>query len=1476
VSLTAGSRLGAYEVLGLIGAGGMGEVYRARDTRLGRDVAIKVLPDQVASNCVRLARFEREARAVATLNHPNILTVFDVGTHGNTHYFVAELLQGETLREMSRRRAPTQRQVLSFAVQVAQGLDAAHAKGIVHRDIKPENVFVTTDGRVKVLDFGLAKLADRVTAASDEATDSSPTGAGQLVGTLSFMSPEQVRGLPIDHRTDIFSFGVLLYELLSGRHPFRRETTVATLTAILDAEPAELASLNCGVPPALSGIVRTCLEKSREDRFHSAHDLARALEGVLGAPAGSVRLQEVEEKSPYPGLLSFTEKDAASFFGREAEVKALWQRLQCRRLLAVIGPSGTGKTSFVRAGVIPAAPEGWRCLWVTPGDRPFAALVRALVPELSNDPETLQRLVGAETADELLVALGAWRRRHGEVLLVVDQFEELFTLNPGEVQERFAALLGRLASEADVHMLFSLRDDFLMRSQEQSPLHPILADLTALLPLSAEALHSALVEPAKRCGYRFEDEALVAEMIESVEGARGALPLLAFAVSRLWERRDRESRRLTRAAYEEIGGVAGALARHAEATMDRIGTEQQTVREIFRNLVTSHGTRAVVDREELLSAFPERKDAESVLRGLIDARLVTSYDVAGAEGEPSQHRVEVVHESLLSAWPRLVRWQAQDEEGSLLRDQLKQAAHLWQEKGRASDLLWSGTSFREFELWRERYQGQLTALEEQFAKSMTDRRRRMRRLRRAAVASLVVALGTVAIVLSVLRQEAVRQARRAEAGKLVALGRTQIDTYPTAALAYARKSLEVADTGEARRLALEALWRSPTARILPIEHNGSWSAAFSPDGHRLAAYTFSEFVLLFSEDGSPARELGGFKPPTSPTAVSFTSDGSALVTWTPWETAFRMVSVANGREIRRFRLELPDGRPGKLRDFDFLDEGLLFLVAGSEAHDPRAHLGLWPYDGRPPTFVGPRGEGALGWQLVDKQGLRLVRRRSRRVFLHDVAGGLSSWPAPAQGASGLVSSDGRRLALEEGSGRLRVVSSGSPAETPRELRFANADVQSPPAFDSSGSLLAWGSSADKQVALWDVSAPLDTAPRLLRRPDAPATKATLFHPRGDWLAVLNYETATFWAIHQPWPRVLRGPTGNVFQIAFTPDSRGLLSCAYDGVHVWPLDPGSGSGHRRISEEKLCYTMAPSPDKRELLWGAIGVRRSTIADRQERSVLAPLSGEGEVNETTKGVAIDRSGQKAATATGYSRPPTHKYLRIWDWPSGRLLKEFPLTPPEEAEDLWAWSANALAFDARGRVLVAGAGGIRRFDAETGASEWIRRLPRDSGATMAATADAGLLFVREGSSRLCRGLLVNPASGEARSIASHGAALTAVAIDPAGRVLVSGDNEGAVRVGRADGSEPHLLLGHGGSVEAVALSPDGQWVASASGGEIRLWPMPDLSKAPLHTLPHDVLMARLNALTNLRVVEDASAATGYKLGVGPFPGWKDPPTW
>ena len=279
--------MGPYEILAPLGAGGMGEVYRARDERLGREVAVKVLPADSSSDPDRLRRFEQEAKAAGALNHPNLLAVFDTGQHDGNPYVVFELLEGTTLRQVVGHAALPPRKAVEYAVQIAQGLAAAHEKGIVHRDIKPENLFVTKDGRVKILDFGLAKL--RPTLAPDAPRSeggsvSTATGAGVALGTVGYMSPEQVKGDPADHRADIFSFGAVLYEMLSGTRPFQGETTAEVMTAILREDPPELGKPD--ISPGLEGVARRCLEKRPEERFQSARDVGFALEAVSGARAG--------------------------------------------------------------------------------------------------------------------------------------------------------------------------------------------------------------------------------------------------------------------------------------------------------------------------------------------------------------------------------------------------------------------------------------------------------------------------------------------------------------------------------------------------------------------------------------------------------------------------------------------------------------------------------------------------------------------------------------------------------------------------------------------------------------------------------------------------------------------------------------------------------------------------------------------------------------------------------------------------------------------------------------------------------------------------------------------------------------------------------------------------------------------------------------------------------------------------------------
>jgi Tol biopolymer transport system component len=304
MALSPGTKLEPYEIVSPLGAGGMGEVYRARDARLGRDVALKILPESFAQDTDRLRRFEQEARAVAALNHPNILAVFDIGQYGGSPFLVSELLEGESLRTALDRGALPQRKTIEYGVQIAHGLAAAHEKGIVHRDLKPENIFITRDGRIKILDFGLAKLAQPAGADPDEVTlTSSHTAAGMVMGTASYMAPEQVRAEATDPRTDIFAFGAVLYEMLSGVRAFRRDTTAETMTAVLKDDPPELSNPGRLVSPTLERIVRRCLEKNPEQRFQSARDLSFALSALSGSESSTTARAAVAAPRRIPVLL---------------------------------------------------------------------------------------------------------------------------------------------------------------------------------------------------------------------------------------------------------------------------------------------------------------------------------------------------------------------------------------------------------------------------------------------------------------------------------------------------------------------------------------------------------------------------------------------------------------------------------------------------------------------------------------------------------------------------------------------------------------------------------------------------------------------------------------------------------------------------------------------------------------------------------------------------------------------------------------------------------------------------------------------------------------------------------------------------------------------------------------------------------------------------------------------------------------------
>jgi WD40 repeat protein/predicted Ser/Thr protein kinase len=1422
-----------YQIREVLGRGGMGEVYRAFDLKLRVDVALKAVRPELSASEKARELLRQEVRSAREVVSPNVCRIFDLVVEEGRELVSMEYIDGTTLAETLRERGPLELQeAREIAAQFLSGLEAIHEAGLVHRDFKPENVMLTRAGRVVVMDFGLAKALSEAKSRS-------------VAGTPAYMSPEQSRGEGVDARSDVFSAGVVLSEMLWGGA--RQEVWEAARES----------------PPRVpegpwARVLRQALSSDRESRYPTARALARALDEETH------RLPGFEAKHPYPGLASFTQEDAEYFFGREVEVEAVWKKLKRPRLLALIGPSGAGKSSFLSAGILPTVPPGWRVALSTPGHHPLQGLAEALLPAFAGDMESIQSFLRFHEPETALALFSAWRQKSEHALVIVDQFEELFTLNPPEVREAFANLLGRLVLEADVHVLLSLRDDFLFHCQKHDALSPVFSELTPLGTLSPSALRRALVQPALACGYRFEDDALVEEMVSEVSRERGVLPLLAFAASRLWEKRDREQGLLTREAYREIGGVEGALAQHAEETLERIRPERTPlVRELFRNLVTAQGTRASREVEELLSIFSndeERRAAEEVLRELVAARLLTAYETS----------VEIIHESLLSAWPRLVQWRNQDEGGALLRDQLRQAAQAWRERGRRDDLLWTGSSYRELALWRERYTGGLSSTEEAFAQAAAKLAGRRRRRRRIAVASAFAALLVIMAVVLASRQQAIASARRTEAAQLLSIGRLHLESYPTAALAYATASLERADNAAARRFAVEALWTGPPARYISAGSVAE-SVRFSPDGRWLATDGRGG-AWLFPQDGGPPHQF------PNEWCKGFSGDGHFLVTQEINGATFHVRGIPDGNQVRSFDLE------EDLYVWVYGDE----LIAASGRGRSRHVVRRGPLTG---GEILPIGELAGDFQDldVDDSGRWLAEvRRDGEILFHSLEalgspprserqpGVVSVWPAPRH-----------RIATAEASGEVRI---WNPDEGDAPERILRAPAEAEASVDDFFTTVGFSPSGRwaavttaKRAQRWELSGPPDAQPIDLSESLEPGRlgRATLTE---SWAAFPKGDYAVLWPLPVLRAVVLRAPAGQrVDKLAFTSDGRTLLSSdpGSKEVKLWPLSPEAEARRREYAV----------PKGRGFAFDADPEGRFFVIDGQRGVAMVPLAGGASRWFQGDGIVyfarLDRKGRRIAAYTdSEARKIAHVY--VWDIETGHTTDLFdPRAIDGDCAEgnrmrgmIWG-----MEFLADGTLLTDGFGGLRVWDL---VSETNKVLRACDPASFRGEQNVWHSFTLSRDGRLGVRVLawtdptapsvvtvVDLAGGNDRAIVSHGNRVWKAALDPTGRILVTGDKDGLVGVGPVTGEEPHLLFGHTGRVNDIAVSPDGKWIASAStDGTIRLWPMPE--GPPLHTLPYETLLQKLHELTNLRVAADPASETGYKLEIGPFPGWAKVPKW
>jgi eukaryotic-like serine/threonine-protein kinase len=756
--LIPGALVQQYELIREIGGRGTGKVFLARDMKLGRRVAIKFLQTADAEHT---QRFILEARTIARCNHENIVIIHDVGEHEGVPYMVLEYLEGHPLKALvTGQRVPAARAVELIA-PVVRALACAHERSIVHRDLKPDNILVTDSGSIKVVDFGIAKVLQSAEQAISP--DEYPAGAvsllggdqitrqGAILGTLPYMAPEQWNGADLDHRVDIWAVGIILFQLLAGRHPLAPlQGLQLVITRELEIALPSLQEAAPEVPSELASVVDRCLRKRREERFSDAMALMRALEPFLpGRGSQELGIEEI----PYAGLSSFQESDANRFFGRTREITALVNRLHDRPVMAVVGPSGAGKSSFIRAGVVPVLKRSglsWDAIIIRPGRDPLGALAATVAPfvitstTLEDEIQEQRRLVErlrAEPGYVGTVLRSHARRQSCNVLLFVDQAEELYTLVPNPADRlAFTACLAGIADDATAptRVIISLRSDLLDRvSEDEFLMAEVTQGLFVLSPPYKEGLRDALVQPAEIAGYRFETPELVERMLQHLQSVHGALPLLQFAATRLWEARDPARKLLTDRAYTDMGGVAGALATHADSVLKGLSSaEQKLVRALLLRLVTAERRRAIVSVEDLGDLSSDVGEMQRLMHQLIQARLLVIQTGAGRSGAT----LEIAHESLIHSWPTLRWWLDESQEDATFLEQLRTASWRWQAMGKDHGLLWRGDMVEEAQRFRRRYRSELVRVELSFLDAVLANAARAVQIRRAILSGVAVLL----------------------------------------------------------------------------------------------------------------------------------------------------------------------------------------------------------------------------------------------------------------------------------------------------------------------------------------------------------------------------------------------------------------------------------------------------------------------------------------------------------------------------------------------------------------------------------------------------------------------------------------------------------------------------------------------------------------------------------------------------------------
>lgn len=1449
-----GKTLGKYSISARLGGGGMGTVYKAHQPRLDRYVAIKILHSHLAEETSFVSRFEREAVAMARLNHPNIVKIFDFNAEDGVYYMVMELLQGPTLdAEIEARREQqkdfSSREILKLGLSLSDALGYAHTNGVVHRDLKPSNIILTTDGRVVLTDFGLARLLDI----------SQLTAPGVTTGTPAYMSPEQAKGEYATERSDIYSLGVILYELAARRLPFIGETLFSVILDQISTEPVPPRHFNPDLPPLLEGVILTAMQKSPEDRYPGAEDLAAALKEAVGASqlsmtpfpvfapasdldsaiAGDETPSSVTPVRPYRGLFAFREEDAGFFFGRELFIERLVKSIYQNSLAVVVGPSGSGKSSVVFAGLIPhlRREAAWCVAQFRPGSRPFQSLADALLPLLEPDLSEVDRLVEtrklAQAFDERMVSLPEVTRRllqkanqPTRLLLVADQFEEIFTLcSDPEMRQHFIALLLSAVQfppanqPSSLVLVLTLRADFVGQALGDRSLAEALqrADIK-ISPMSREELGRAIEAPPVQLGVTFEP-GLVERILDDVRNEPGNLPLLEFALTLMWDRR--AGRRLTHAAYDAIGRVDGALARYAEKVYNSLGEdEKQMARRAFTQMVRpgnrTEDTRRRATRAEL------GEDGWLLVQHLADERLtVTSLDANGQEVS------EVIHEVLIRGWRRLQEWMETDREFRAWQERLRAGLRQWETGKYDESALLRGSLLTEARDWlaarraevgpleQEYIQASLVLSEREAAEREAQRQRQLeaaqqlaqeqqqraeeneaaaRRLRRRAW--LLAAASLVAILLAFL---AITFASQSNHNYQVAQENSQT----------AQANAHLADSN-AQVAATAAVQAEANARTAATNARIAEENAQSARENAALAEANADIALSRQLAAQSANLLED-----QPDLALLTSLEANRVMDTP-ETRSSLLAALQSNARRATLLW---GHAGAVQASTFSPSGSLLASAGAGGI-----VRLWdvdyPQGGE--LHIQPRGEPLSGHAVTDlvntvafSQDERYLITGSddRTVRLWDVETGK---PVDVLTTTQIVQTlawiPGESTVVLGGDGDLLYFWDFA-AGTAMTVTHLHQDIVWSLAVHPDGSLLASGG-LDGQIVLWNVAA---RQPSAQLKVDGPAWNVK-FSPSGTRLASTSGDSRiVLWDIPSGEPAgVLTTTMSVVTAFLFYDEDTLIVQDEARQIAVWDIGSPEPVFPPVHTQYTIMTSLALSPDLRLLVsgtgYGMLEVWDLEKALGLDRSLAVGLAG------YLGGIDYAPSGQTAAVS-GYG---------------GQIIRFDPLTGQTVGEPwVQAWpqstSVTSLALDPQGPNLAIsyadGTSAIWDFEAGSNTTPVTTSVllgqANALGETVLAYRADGAWVGKGG--RDGQVISVSPETGFSMQTAAHQGAVTGLAyLLPIG--ILSIGEDGLLRRWGADAYNfvPKVeVVAHPEGATALALSP-GQTLVATGGksGAVRLW--------------------------------------------------------